>query len=371
VLVDARPLQGGHARRGIGTYTRQLLRALIAAGFDDRLAVLVDPGRRPPELPPSRLRTCAAVHRSRGRLAAYQDALGLARTLRHLAPACYHAVHPSLPLRTRVPVIVTVHDCIPWRLGVPGLRGERWRTLPARRLLPRARLALAVSSATARDLVTVTGLDPGRVRVIPEGLDPELHPRDGAEERVRARFGLTGPFLLHVGALDRRKDPAGLLRAWAAARASGLDAPLVLAGELGPQAPLDLGGARRLGYVETATLADLLSAAACCLVSSRYEGFGLPALEAMGCGCPIVAFRNSSLPEVLGDAGALVPDGDAGALGRAAARLARPGPERAEARARGLARAALFTWERTARETIDAYDGVMGWERPASAPPAG
>ncbi len=360
MLVDARPLQGGHGRRGIGTYTRQLLRALVGAGFDERLAILVDPGRPLPELPPGRQLACLAAHRSGGRLGCYQDALGLGRTLARLAPACYHAVHPSLPLAAPVPVVVTVHDLIPWRLRGAGMRGERWRTWPARRLVARADLALAVSETTARDLRAATRIPPGRVRVVPEGLDPDLGPRPQAAERVAARFGLSGPYLLHLGALDRRKDPAGLLRAWAAARAAGLDGELVLAGELGPQAPPDLGGARRLGHVPTDALADLLSAAGCCVISSRYEGFGLPALEAMGCGCPVAAYRNSSLPELLGTAGCLVADGDAVALGQAAARLARPGPEREAARAAGLRRAAGFTWSRTAAATIDAYEWVLG-----------
>lgn len=359
VLVDARPLQGGHRRRGIGTYTRQLLEALIAGGFDDRLALLVEPGRPPPELPQGEHAILPALHRQGNRSSCYRDALLLGRTLRRLAPDCYHAVHPSLPLAAPVPVVVTVHDCIPWRLSGPAMRGERWRTWPERLLLPRATLALAVSQATAADLRRLAGIDAARVRVVAEGLDPEFRPREGAQARVAARFGLAGPYLLHVGALDHRKDPQGLLRAWAAARAEAGDIPLVLAGELGAQAPSDLGGARRLGYVPTADLADLLSAAGCCVVSSRYEGFGLPLLEAMGCGCPVAAYRNSSLTELVGDAGALVADGDPVALGQAAARLARPGPAREAARTRGLARAAGFSWAGAARATIAAYDAVV------------
>jgi glycosyltransferase involved in cell wall biosynthesis len=141
---------------------------------------------------------------------------------------------------------------------------------------------------------------------------------------------------------------------------------LVLAGSPGRQAPADLPGARRLGQVTHAELVDLYSAAACFVFPSRNEGFGLPLLEAMACGCPVVAYRNSSIPEVVGDAGPLVEDGDTEALGRAAAQLACD-PSRAEAaRAAGLRRARRFTWARTAAKTMAAYRR-LGLSFPARA----
>ncbi len=358
MLVDARPLQEGHALRGIGTYTRQLLAALIAAGFGERLACLVAPDRPPPSLPGGRPLLLAARHRARGRLAAYQDLLLLPGTLAALRPAAYHAVHPSLPGRAPCPLVVTVHDCIPWRLRGRAAWGERLRAGPARRLLARADVCLAVSAATAADLRRLTRIPPERIRVVPEGWAPGLAPRPGAAERVRARHGLVAPYLLHVGALDRRKDPLALVAAWRAARAAGFAGELVLVGDPGRQAPRDLGGARRLGYVPEEELADLLAAAGCLVLASQTEGFGLPALEAMACGCPVAAYRASSLPEVVGEAGRLVDPGDATALGRAAAELARPGPVRETARQRGLARAVARTWDAAARATIAAYEAV-------------
>jgi glycosyltransferase involved in cell wall biosynthesis len=115
-------------------------------------------------------------------------------------------------------------------------------------------------------------------------------------------------------------------------------------------------GARLLGRVSDQELADLYTAAGCLVFSSRYEGFGLPALEAMACGCPVAAFRNSSLPEVVGDAGTLVQDGDAEALGRAAAAMSAD-PERW--RRLGLEWVKRFSWRKAARETIRVYESLL------------
>src|SRR5207302_11235695 len=140
---------------------------------------------------------------------------------------------------------------------------------------------------------------------------------------------------------------------------AGADIDLLVAGDPGRQAPATMGDARLLGRVTDEELADLLSAAACLLFPSLYEGFGLPPLEAMGCGCPVVAYRNSSLPEVVGEAGILVPNRDAEALGRAAVDLMRDPAQRGLLVDRGLAQAARFSWKKAARQTIDAYRSLL------------
>lgn len=156
-----------------------------------------------------------------------------------------------------------------------------------------------------------------------------------------------------MGALDARKDPAGLLRAWTVAKGALPGLPLVIAGDPGAQAPRAMTGAVTTGQVDKLELADLYSAAGCLVFPSRYEGFGLPCLEAMACGCPVAAYRNSSLPEVVDAVGELVDDGNAEALGRAAAGLcAKPD----QARRAGLERARAFSWRKAARQTMAAYD---------------
>jgi glycosyltransferase involved in cell wall biosynthesis len=236
------------------------------------------------------------------------------------------------------------------------MRGERLRFWLGRRLLRHADLVIAVSSSTAADATRLGVTEPSRVRVIPEAADPVFRPREGAATRVRERFGLDGPFLLFVGALDARKDPAALLGAWQTARQVDGDLKLVITGSPGKQAPPNMPGAVQLGVVGSDALGDLYSAAGCLVFPSRYEGFGLPCIEAMACGCPVAAFRNSSLPEVVDDAGLLVDDGDVEALGRAAARMMH---ERDRWGAAGLERAKKFSWISTAQATISAYESVL------------
>ena len=237
--------------------------------------------------------------------------------------------------------------------------GERFRHRVAKRLLPRADLIFAVSDSTRADLLRIAGAEESRIRVVHEGVDQAFRPRSGAAETVAKRWGLTAPYLLFVGALDVRKDPRGLLRAWRVATESGASCELVVAGEPGRQAPADMQGARMLGHVSPDELADLLSAAGCLLFPSLYEGFGLPALEAMASGCPVVAYRNSSLPEVVGEAGILVPNRDAVALGRSAAELMGDASRRHKLIQKGLAQAGRFTWKATARRTIAGYRSLI------------
>jgi alpha-1,3-rhamnosyl/mannosyltransferase len=198
-----------------------------------------------------------------------------------------------------------------------------------------------------------------RVKVVEEGVEPVFRPRPEAAGEISRRWGLSCPYLLYVGALDARKDPAGLLRAWAVARSAGAGVELVLAGDPGPQAPPEMPGARRLGRVDADGLALLYSGAACLLFPSRYEGFGLPLVEAMACGCPVAAYRNSSIPEVAGEAAALVGDGDADALGRAAAEIVLDPGRARTLREAGLRRARRFSWRKAARVTIGAYRSLL------------
>jgi glycosyltransferase involved in cell wall biosynthesis len=327
--------------------------------------VLLDVDLGEVELPKTVGRVHKVRRRSHGRFAGYEDAVALRADLARIRPVLYHALAPSLPSRSPCPVAVTVHDMIPWAFGGWRMLGERLRHRVARRLLAGADLILAVSNSTKADVVRIAGADESRVRVVYEGVDPSFMPRLGAAERVKERWGVSGPYLLFVGALDVRKDPRGLLRAWRTATAAGLSAPLVVAGEPGRQAPSEMGGARMLGHLEGDELVDLLSAAGCLLFPSLYEGFGLPALEAMACGCPVVAYRNSSLPEVVGDAGILVPNRDAEGLGTAAAELLRDVSRRRLLIEKGLAQAKRFSWKETARQTIDGYRSLVGIIPPA------
>ena len=352
-----RPLQGPSAFRGVGAYARGLLTGLIEAGFDSNLTLLTDAGLDAPALPPGGYRLARCRRRSHGQLAAYEDAVVLAADIARVGADVYHAIDFRLPGRAPVPLVVTLHDLIPWVWGGGRMRGERLRFWLGRRLMRRASLVIAVSSSTAADAERLRVAASSRIRVVPEAADPTFKPKDGAAARLRDRFRLEGDYLLFVGALDARKDPAALRGAWQTARRGDGDLKLVITGPRGNQTPATIPGAVQLGMVDSDTLADLYSAAACLVFPSRYEGFGLPCLEAMACGCPVVAYRNSSLPEVVDDAGLLVDDGDVEALGDAAARMIR---EREQWQRAGLRRAKKFSWLATARATISAYESVLG-----------
>jgi alpha-1,3-rhamnosyl/mannosyltransferase len=206
----------------------------------------------------------------------------------------------------------------------------------------RADHVLAVSDRTRDDAVELYGLPPERITVTPHGVDPRFAPGPGDASRA---------YLLHVGAVQARKDP---LAALAAARAVGL--PLVVAGpEKEPEVARRLreGGADVRGYVSQEELAELYRGAAALLLLSRYEGFGLPVLEAMASGTPVVLSGDAALREVAGDAAVYVEDGDAAAAVR---RALADGDRLAAA---GLARAARFSWAETARLTAEAYRRVL------------
>ena len=350
-----RPLQGPSAARGVGTYAEGLLGGLIAEGFDSRLTLLLDADLPEPSLPPGGYRLAGSRRRYHGQLSGYEEAVALGADLQRIGPDLYHAIDLRLPGRAPCPLAVTLHDLIPWAWGGPRMRGERLRFWLGKRLLKRADAVLAVSQATAHDAARYASVDPTRISVVYEAADPIFQPRPGAATRVKERFGVDAGYLLFVGALDARKDPAGLLRAWAAAKEKLPGVQLVVAGDPGRQAP-PMPGAIAIGQVDKPLLADLYTAAGCLVFPSRYEGFGLPCLEGMACGCPVVAYRNSSLPEVVDSAGELVDDGDADALGRAAAGLCAK-PDRA--RRAGLERAQRFSWRKTARQTISVYEALL------------
>jgi glycosyltransferase involved in cell wall biosynthesis len=350
-----RPLQGPSAGRGVGSYARGLIAGLVEAGYDASLTLLLDVAFDEPQLPRGRYELAGCRRRYHGQLATYEEAVMIRRDLERIRPLLYHAIDYRLPGRSPCPVVITVHDLIPWALGGPSMRGERLRYWPSRRLMPRADRVIAPSQSTAEDAVRLAGVTESRITVIPEAAGPAFMARPGAAERVRSRWDLQPGFLIFVGALDARKDPAGLLRVAEVARRSRPGLELVLAGAPGKQAPQSMAGARMLGRVEDTDLADLYSAAGCLVFPSRYEGFGLPCLEAMACGCPVAAYRNSSLPEVVGEAGRLVDDGDAQALGEAAAELSAD-PE--QWRRAGLARAKAFSWRKTAEQTISVYESL-------------
>ena len=227
-----------------------------------------------------------------------------------------------------------------------------------------ARRVIAISEATKRDLVERYGINPRKIRVVYHGRDaaftPILDPAQIAE--TTSRYGVTQPYCLHVGTLQPRKNLGVLVEAWEMLRSSVEQPPqLLLAGKRG-WLYSDLFSAvesRGLGnlikfadYVERADLAPLYSGALAFTFPSLYEGFGLPILEAMSCGAPVLASTASSVPEVAGDAGLLLDPHNPTEWADAVERVMHDGELRQSLSRRGLERASQFTWERCARETL-------------------
>lgn len=273
------------------------------------------------------------------------------------------------------PVVATIHDLSFEHLPETFKRRSRMQLrLTVRRTAQRAAHVIAPSEFTRRDLLETYRLDPARVTTIPLAVSPRFRPVEDEEEigRVRSRYGLGGEYVLAVGSIQPRKNLARLVRAYALLRRergrSNLP-QLVLVGKRAwlygeTLRAIEAEGAGDsvilTGYVSEADLPALYTGALCFAYPSYFEGFGLPPLEAMSCGAPVLAGSLTSLPEVVGDAGLLADPFDEGALARALARLIDDDALRAELRARGLRRARLFDWRDTARMTLQVYRRVMG-----------
>ena len=369
LLLDGRPLQGDSAVRGIGSYERGLLAGFAELGRVGDIGLLLATGRPEPgevgqfglQVAPPRLRT---VHPT---LQPVADPLLVAAALRRVRPALYHAIEWGQPLAARMPVVVTVHDLIPFVFPTdyPWVRRAR---IPALRLLRHADCVITPSRATRRDVMRFARVPPQRISVIAEGVSPGFAPAPSrVVDAVRRELGLTRPYVLAYGTYDPRKRIGVLADAFARIRRRH-DVDLVVAGDQGTfdttvRAAIAAAGATAFthvtGLVAQETLAALCTGAACLLFTSAYEGFGLPPLEAMACGAPVVLFANSSLPEVAGPAVLVEPDGDAEAFANAACVILGNPEAAARQVAAGRAWAARFTWREAARRTLDVYDSAM------------
>ena len=230
-----------------------------------------------------------------------------------------------------------------------------------RRILPllarRARLVLTPSTFSRQELVEVLGADPERVVVVPEGVDGRFTP-DADSAPARRRHALERPYALVVGTASDRKNLAALEPVARALGTHGVE--LVLAGSDRGYLRGVVPGVRRLGYVAEELLPGLYAGARVVVMPSRYEGFGLPCLEAMASGVPLVAARAGALPETCGDAALLVDPDAAGALAEATVTAATEHRIRAALRVAGIVRAGQFTWDRTATLTDEAVGTLLG-----------
>ena len=300
--------------------------------------------------------------------------LTLSAELRRRPVDLLHVQYTAPPLAP-CPVVATVHDLSFEHIPETFKRRSRVQLrLTVRATARRAAHVIAPSEFTRRDLVETYGLDPARVTAVPLAVAPHFHPvGDEREiERVRRRYGIAGRYVLAVGSIQPRKNLERLVRAYASlrgARGRSNLPQLVLVGKKawlygGTLRAIEEGGVGDAvvltGYVSEGDLPALYSGALCFAYPSYFEGFGLPPLEAMSCGAPVLTGNLTSLPEVVGDAGLTVDPFDEEALAAALARLIDDDALRADLRARGLERARRFDWRETARMTLQVYRRVEG-----------
>jgi glycosyltransferase involved in cell wall biosynthesis len=289
--------------------------------------------------------------------------LGLARRAAALSADVVHtpaAFSPRIPDR---PLVLTVHDLLPFRYPelFPAVVVAHSR-LTWGYALRRAQRVVTGSEATRRELVEIFGLDRGRVAVTPYGVGEQFRPQPAEPGWLASRFGIDAPYVLCVGTLEPRKNLRGVLEAFRRLSATVEDCLLVIAGGRGwrnEQFDAELAqGADRVrltGFVSDEELVGLYSSAAVFLYPSLYEGFGLPVLEAMACGAPVVTSTTSSLPEAAGGAALLVDPGDPAAIAAAAAEVLTSPAWAGELREKGLARARERTWDACAAATVEVY----------------
>lgn len=269
-----------------------------------------------------------------------------------------HGTNFVLPALGDVPAVVTIHDLSFSREDTfPG--GERLRELVPWSI-ERASKLLVPTQYVAAEVADAYGCDPESISVTHEGVAPRFFGASPLADTLLGRMGIPGPFILAVGTLEPRKNLHRLLEAWRGIRSELPDWSLVLAGPAGwgPDLPRT-DGVILTGWVGDETLPGLLAAATVFCYPSLYEGFGLPPLEAMAAGTPVVAGDYGCATEVLGDAAVRVDPHDVDDLAAALLRLAGSDDERKAMQVAGRARATRFTWERAAQATFAAYEDVV------------
>ncbi len=363
---DATPLLG--QRTGVGRYTEQLLSALLSLHPEwevllfsnlplEPLEAALARGKRVPRfLPQSRWLWMQTV---------------LPRAVRESRPRLLHFPNAQAPLWLPAPYVLTVHDASLFRHRAYHPPN---RVLALRPLLPhlarRARAVITDSEFSRSELVRLLGLPPEKVHVTYPAAPPDYRPvTDPAQlETVRRKYRLPESYLLYVGTLEPRKNLTRLAQALGQLRHRGTPSPLILAGPAGWKmagfaAEVERLGlndyVRWLGYVPEEDLSGLYSLATLFVFPSLYEGFGLPPLEAMACGAPVLASDVPALREVCGEAAILVNPASVDCIADGIKSLLEDVNRREELRQRGLRRAAEFSWERTARQTAVVYEEVV------------
>ena len=367
---------------GSGQYLKYLLPALLEA--DDQLEItLVSPKpiEPSPDLDHPRLKTHRAStplpNPSSNLSKVWFEQISFPRVCKKLKVDLAHVPYFGSPLSPTVPTVVTIHDLIP--MVLPEYRGG-WRVRLYTSLVaaaaPRATIILADSEASKQDVLKRLGVPEAQVRVVYLAPAPHYQPAASWQQivDVKKKYNLPDEFVLYLGGYDTRKNVSALLHAYTWVSATLKDAfPLVLAGQLPrsdtPFFPDPLRIARELGideyivtpgWIAEEDIPALYSAATVFVYPSRYEGFGLPVLEAMACGTPVVTTNAASIPELAGPAAFQLDPADTKHIAAPILRLCTEQDSNDEMAERGFAQVEKFSWQKTAAETLQAYRDAVG-----------
>jgi glycosyltransferase involved in cell wall biosynthesis len=376
--LDAIPLT--EARTGVGHYTFELARALAVAAPSDEFELAY-----PSVYPPIALlnETTLPINLRAARIATgvfdrHWWAVGLPRHIRRSGVELFHGTNYDVPLWGNCPSILTIHDLSAYLHPATHLAR---RVRRARRRLPlmarTATMIITPTESVRREVCEYLKVAPAKVVAVPEAPRDIFQPLAQPEAlEVKRQFGIEGEFLLAVGTVEPRKNLLTLVRAFEElVRSSSVPEQLRLVitgktgwltGELFAYVQSSSVRERLLftGYIPDTHLRALYSSCAAFIYPSLYEGFGLPPLEAMSCGAPVVASCIAALCETLGDEAALLfPPTDAHALARSICELIDDPDARRRLSRAGQKRAARFTWERTARLTLEVYEQALGRKR--------
>ena len=372
-------------RRGFGRFARQTLQALAEIESSHEFVVFVDRPSLDSVAVPARFETVAVEVREAPSTAAsasgrrgVRDMLAMGRAVAKagLDLIYFPASYSFFPVWNAGKVVVTLHDTL--ALAHPELVFSHWKGRMAWAVKEHAAVRWAdrivtVSQAAKADLIAWFGLPPDRVSVVPEGPEASFRPiADGPEsQEALRRYGIDPDrrFLLYVGGLSPHKNLPRLIEAFASGAPKDVD--LVLVGDTGDvfltHVPVLREAVKRFGldgrvnftgFVPDADLAHLDNRAYALVHPSLMEGFGLPPLEAMACGTPVIASRAGSLPEVIGDAGVFFDPTDVGEMAGSIRELLGDRPRRDELAKRALARSRAYTWSAAATALLDVFDSL-------------
>jgi glycosyltransferase involved in cell wall biosynthesis len=375
IAIDARKWRD----YGIGTYVRNLVRHMARLDHESTYFLLCDRGDE------ATLRDLAEnfapiVEDSKGYSLA--EHFSIPRQLRRLGADLFHSPHYVLPFFSRIPSVVTIHDCIHLLFPqyLPNRLAIHYARFMLRHAVHRSTLVLTVSEASRADILRFyPEVEPARVRVVPNAIDDAILTEPSPEEsaRVRERYQIQGRFVLYAGNIKPHKNLDRLIQAFGQLKkGDGFDdVKLIIIGDEiqrygSLRRAVETEGIRQdvrfFGFVPDSTLGALYRMAHVFVFPSLYEGFGLPPLEAMACGTPVITSRLSSLPEVVGDAALLVDPYNVGEIAGALERVLCDQALHADLVTRGRARARLFSWDQSARAVLAVYREVLG--RPSPDP---